>query len=222
MIKLTPRLAAVADTVNKCDCFLDVGTDHAYLPAYIVETGISNRAIASDINPNPLKNAQKTLEEYGMDGKIELRLSAGFENIKPCEAQEIAVCGMGGIMIADMINATDWLRDGNIHLILQPMTHFEDVRHALFDNGFSIETEKTVCEDRHVYLIVSARYTGEKSEHEPYEYYVGNLPKSDGETDKRFVEKVLKSLYNKYNGTKDEKTLELIRSIENAQGKGNI
>lgn len=222
MIKLTPRLAAVADTVKKCDCFLDVGTDHAYLPAYIVENKISNRAIASDINPNPLKNAKKTLEEYGMDGKIELRLSAGFENIAPREAQEIAVCGMGGIMIADMISSTEWLRDKNIHLVLQPMTHFEDVRRALFDNGFEIYRERTVCEDSRVYLVLSVGYSGEIRRHEPYEYYVGSLPESECETDKMFVAKVLKSLYNKYNGTKDEKTLELIRSIENAQGKGNI
>ena len=96
------------------------------------------------------------------------------------------------------------------------MTHFEDVWRALFDNGFLIEAEKTVCEDKRVYLIISARYSGVKSEHKLYEYYVGNLPKSDNETDKLFVEKVLKSLYNKYNGTKDEKILELIRSIENA------
>ena len=107
MIKLTPRLDAVAGMVNNCDTFLDVGTDHAYLPAYIVENKISKRAIASDINPNPLMNAQKTLDEYSLADKITLRLSAGFENIEPYEAQEIAVAGMGGIMIADMINATE-------------------------------------------------------------------------------------------------------------------
>lgn len=216
MIKLTPRLDAVAGMVNNCDTFLDVGTDHAYLSAYIVKNKIANRAIASDINPNPLMNAQKTLDEYSLADKITLRLSAGFENIEPYEAQEIAVAGMGGIMIADMINATEWLRDEKIHLILQPMTHFEDVWRALFDNGFLIEAEKTVCEDKRVYLIISARYSGVKTEHKLYEYYVGDLPKSDNETDKLFVGKVLKSLYNKYNGTKDEKILELIRSIENA------
>ncbi len=222
MIKLTPRLKAVADLICECDCFLDVGTDHAYLPAYIIENRISKKAIASDINPNPLKNAEKTLEEYGLTQKIELRLSAGFENIIPFSAQEIAIAGMGGIMISDMINATSWLKDERVHLVLQPMTHFENVRRALFENGFEIDKECTVAEDKRVYVVMSARYTAAKREHEPYEEYVGTLAFSKNESDILFVKKVLDALYKKYNGTHSEETLEIIRSIENAQSKTDI
>lgn len=217
MTKLTPRLQTVADLIEKCDCFLDIGTDHAYLPAYIIEKGIAKKAIASDINPNPLKNAKKTLEEEGLEEKIALRLSAGFENIKENEAQEIAIAGMGGMMIAEMIANTPWLKNKKIHLVLQPMTHFECVRRELYNNGFEVDAELTVSEGERVYLVLSARYCGEVSEKAPHWLYLGNLLKSENETDKKLVKKVLKMLYKKYEFEKDGEISEIIRSVENAE-----
>lgn len=218
MIKLTPRLKAVADMLEKCECFLDVGTDHAYLPAYIVEKGVAKRAIASDINPNPLKNALKTLEEEGLESKIELRLSAGFENIRENEAEQIAVAGMGGIMIAEMIENTAWLKNPDLHLVLQPMTHFELVRKALHSNGFEIDREVTVSEGERAYLVMSARYSGEVSEKPPYWFYFGDLLKSEKESDKMIVRKIKKTLSLKNKFTSDEEITEVLRSIENAEG----
>ncbi len=223
MVKLTPRLMLVASAVNKCRRFADIGTDHAYLAAYLIENGVAELAVASDINPNPLKNAQKTLAEEKLSDKVELRLSDGFKNIEPHEAQEIAVAGMGGIMIAEMLLNTPWLKDRGKHLVLQPMTHSEDVRYALLDNGFEIVNEKTVREGERIYLVISARYSGEIKEHPLYRYYVGNLLNSGDKTDRAYAEKILKSLKKKYEGTlkagrEDKKTLEIIRSIENAEG----
>lgn len=218
MIKLTPRLKAVADMLEKCECFLDVGTDHAYLPAYIVEKGVAKCAIASDINPNPLKNALKTLEEEGLESKIELRLSAGFENIRENEAEQIAVAGMGGIMIAEMIENTAWLKNPDLHLVLQPMTHFELVRKALHSNGFEIDLELTVNEGERAYLVMSARYLGEVPEKPPYWFYFGDLLKSEKESDKMIVRKIKKTLSLKNEFTSDEEITEVLRSIENAEG----
>lgn len=223
MIKLTPRLQLVADMVNKCESFLDVGTDHAYLPAYLIEQLKTKHAIASDINPNPLENAKKTISEENVEASVELRLSDGFCNIGINEAQEIAIAGMGGIMIADMITNTAWLKSCNIHLVLQPMTHCEKVRQALADNGFETLEEKTVAEGKRIYIVISARYKG-KIENKPlYWYYIGNLLHSKSDTDREYAEKTLKSLKKKYDGIKktgkeDIKTLEIIRSIENAYG----
>ena len=218
MVKLTDRLLCVAQLVEKCDCFLDIGTDHAYLPAYLIEKGVANRAIASDINPNPLKNAQSTLDEEDLTDRVELRLSDGFKNIKPDEATEIAVAGMGGIMISEMLENTAWLKNPVYHLVLQPMTHFENVRHALNENGFEIIAEQTVKEGSRVYLVISARYSGKKDEKPPYWYYLGNLIFSDIESDKAFCAKVVRTLTKKYEGSKDETAYEALRSIENAKG----
>lgn len=219
MIKLTERLQCIAELVEKCDCFLDIGTDHAYLPAYLIENGVAKRAIASDINPNPLKNAEKTLEAENLSEKIELRLSDGFENINPDEATEIAVAGMGGIMIAEMLEKTPWLRDEKYRLILQPMTHFYDVRKALNENGFEIITEKAVEEGKRVYLVICARFTGKTAQKDEGWYYFGSLISSENEADKKYIKKVVTSLKKKFNGSGDKSAEAALRSYENAKGK---
>ncbi len=218
MIKLSTRLLCVARLVGKCECFLDIGTDHAYLPAYLIENSVAVRAIASDINPNPLKNARSTLESEGLSDRVELRLSDGFENIKPYEATQIAVAGMGGIMIAEMLEKTAWLKNEKYHLVLQPMTHFEDVRRALNENGFEILREQTAMEGKRVYLVISAQYTGKTETKPAYWYYVGSLLNSKEKSDIAFCSKVIKALTKKYEGSKDAAALEALRSIENAKG----
>ena len=136
MIKLTNRLKAVAELVTPCDAFADIGTDHAYLPAWLIQNGVVRRAVAADIHKKPLENAQKTISLYGLESQIELRLSDGFAKILPEEAGEIAVAGMGGEQIAAMIEHTPWLKSGDKHLILQPMTHYEDVRRRFVKTAF--------------------------------------------------------------------------------------
>lgn len=214
MIKLTPRLQAVADLVNNCECFLDVGTDHAYLPAYIIQNKIALRAIASDINPNPLMNAKNTLDEEDLNESIELRLSAGLKNIKPDEAQEIAIAGMGGLMISSILEADKWVKNPNIHLILQPMTHAEAVRKTLLENGFEIDKELTVEEDRHIYLIISAKYVGKALEKSPHWIYLGDLLNSEIDSDKKYVDKIIDTIRVKAEHTDDKQLHEALRSIE--------
>ncbi|MGN0555651.1 MAG: class I SAM-dependent methyltransferase [Candidatus Fimenecus sp.] len=194
MLNLTNRLQLVADCVNPCICMADIGTDHAYLPAWCLLNGKTQFAIAADINPNPLANARQTLGTYGLEERIDLRLSDGLQNIAADEAQEIVVAGMGGNQIADMIENTAWLQDNAKHLILQPMTHFEDVRKALLENGFQIETERTTAEGERLYLVISARYSGEKREYPAWYLYAGELVHSKTKTDCLFLEKILARL----------------------------
>lgn len=218
MIKLNDRLHCVADLIEPCDSFLDIGTDHAYLPAYLVQENKTKHAIAGDIAQGPLRNAKRTLRREGLSDLVELRLSDGFENIGEDEATEIAIAGMGGLMISEMLNKTKWLQNERYHLVIQPMTHFEDVRFALNNNGFRVDREVTVTEGRRIYLVLSARYCGEVENKPLHWYYIGSLHKSSVESDRAFAEKIKKSLYKKYKGTKDEITLEILRSIENGEG----
>lgn len=194
MIKLTNRLKAVAELVTPCDAFADIGTDHAYLPAWLIQNGVVRRAVASDIHKKPLENAQKTISLYGLENQIELRLSDGFAKILPEEAGEIAVAGMGGEQIAAMIENTPWLKTGDKHLILQPMTHYEDVRRALCENGFSILCEKTAAEGERVYLVISACYTGAAEAKPEWYYYAGKLTDDPTGTNDLLLQKILKRL----------------------------
>lgn len=225
MIKLTNRLKAVAELVMPCNTFLDIGTDHAYLPAWLILNGVVCRAVASDIHEKPLENAQKTISLYGLEGKVDLRLSDGFAKILPNEAEEIAIAGMGGEQIADMIANTPWLKNSNTHLILQPMTHYEDVRRALCENGFLILCEKTVAEGERVYLVISARYTGATEVKPKWYYYAGTLTDDPTGTNSLLLEKILKRLKKRAVSVapSDPKTAEhlesIIKEIENERRK---
>lgn len=225
MIKLTNRLKAVAELVAPCDAFVDIGTDHAYLPAWLIQNGVVRRAVAADIHKKPLENAQKTISLYGLENQIELRLSDGFAKILPEEAEEIAVAGMGGEQIAAMIENTPWLKTGDKHLILQPMTHYEDVRRALCENGFSILCEKTVTEGERVYLVISARYTGAVEEKPEWYYYAGKLTDDPTGTNDLLLQKILKRLKKRAVSVapSDPETAEhlesIIKEIENERRK---
>ena len=109
-MKLDSRLMAIANLVSKNRIFADIGTDHAYLPVYLVENGIVNRAIAADLRVGPLDNAKETVVSHNLTDKIEMRLSDGLDNFKENEAQEIAVAGMGGLLIASCVERTKWLK----------------------------------------------------------------------------------------------------------------
>ena len=64
-LELQPRLQAIADWVRPGARIADVGTDHGYLPVWLLQTGVVEYAIASDINESPLEHARRTSREYG-------------------------------------------------------------------------------------------------------------------------------------------------------------
>ena len=100
MIVLSPRLKTAADMVRKGVVAADIGTDHAYLPSYLVLSGICPRALACDLRKGPLENAAETLEHWNIADKITLRLSDGLDELSAGEADDIIMAGMGGILIA--------------------------------------------------------------------------------------------------------------------------
>lgn len=194
-MKLDSRLMAIANMVRKNKTFADIGTDHAYLPVYLVEKGIINRAVAADLRVGPLDNAKETVVSYGFTDKIELRLSDGLDNFKENEVQEIAVAGMGGLLISSFVERTKWLKNSDIHLILQPMTHIEELRKTLFDNGFIIDNEVVAEDGDKLYIIISAYYYGDATAFTDFDLIVGRLPINQDELSKKYLSKI----YTKYN-----------------------
>lgn len=221
-MKLTNRLLAAANFIEPCVCLADIGTDHAYLPAYCLLNGLCQYAIAADIREKPLANARKTLAACGLIEQVELRLSDGLRNFSPNEVSQIAIAGMGGNQIADMITETPWLQADGVHLILQPMTHFEDVRRALLENGFSIEQETVATEGERLYLVMSARYCGECRSCSDAYAYAGTLPQSKEPQALAFLQKTLERLRKRALALETRDTLEAARlkktveEIENA------
>ena len=197
MLTLTKRLQAVANTVNQSTLFCDVGTDHAYLPTYLLLTKKVGKAYASDIRKGPLDSARRTAIEYKVEDKMDLILSDGLDSISH-DITEIAIAGMGGVMIADIIKRAEWLKDKKYHLVLQPMTKIAHLRKALYQYGFEIEYETAVVDDKRPYTVMSVRYFGKCEEVTELFSYIGKLsPKGDG---KFYFEKQIKKLDRKING----------------------
>ena len=120
-LELTPRLQMLANWVPQGARFADIGTDHAYLPVWLMLQGRLHSAIASDLRKGPLERAKETGRTYGAEG-IDYRLANGLADIRPEETDVIAIAGMGGETIAAILEAAPWTADGQHTLLLQPMT----------------------------------------------------------------------------------------------------
>ncbi len=179
MLNIGPRLMCAASMVESSRKIVDIGTDHAYLPSYLVVNGKAEDVLACDIGIMPLKNAEKTVKTFGLENKIKLRISDGLKSVSPDEADEIVICGMGGNLISEILSDAQWIKRKGMHLVLQPMTHSEDVRLYLCSNGFVISEERFVIDNKKVYCCISAHFTGSVSEIDPGFCYFGFLPPTD-------------------------------------------
>ncbi|MBE6802770.1 MAG: SAM-dependent methyltransferase [Ruminococcaceae bacterium] len=196
-VNLTPRLSAAASLVRGGGIIADIGTDHGYLPVYLIQSGRVKGAIAADIGKMPLQNAAKTIENYDLDNVISLRLSDGLREFSEGDADEYVFAGMGGTLIAEKLAETPWIKNSNLHFVFQPQSRAEDLRKFLFENGFSINNELAVHEGRRVYITFDANYTGENKPFTDADCFIGKLPHT--EDSHKHLSLQLTRLKEKYN-----------------------
>ncbi len=173
MIKLNSRLLTVSECAREDVVLYDVGTDHAYLPVYLVQSGKTRRAVASDISEGPISHARDIIAENGLSDKIETILSNGLDRIAleyPCD---VAVAGMGGDTIISIIDKKAGLRDERAHLLLQPMTKQYEVRKYLLENGFDIYDERLAEDGGRIFQIICAEYIGKSRDVSDFELMLG-------------------------------------------------
>lgn len=164
-VTLDKRLALCASEVSG-DYVCDIGTDHAYLPAELVLSGKCSRAVAADIGKGPLAAARQTLVKYGVSDRVKTVLSDGLCDIDTAGVTDIVIAGMGGELIADILRRGYELGkfDGNVSLILQPMTRASYLRRFLCSEGYDIISEKAATDGRFCYAVIKARTGGIKRE----------------------------------------------------------
>ena len=161
-LSISKRLDAICSFVSPGAVLLDVGTDHAYVPIYLIGNGIVDRAWASDINPGPLMIAEENARVYGLSEKIVFYLSDGLDSCRCYENKydHIVIAGMGGELIFDILNRSHFVREYRPLLILQPMTMQPYLRRELSSHGFSILKDIVVFEDNKFYTVMTCRYDG--------------------------------------------------------------
>ncbi len=155
-VELTPRLRLAAELVPHGARLADIGTDHAYLPAWLLLEGRIPSAIAADLREGPLARARETARQYGCGGRMEFRLCDGLSGISPEEVDAVVVAGMGGETIAGILQAAPWVRTRGVELILQPMSTQPELRRWLEDNGMEIRTERLAREGDSLYVVMAA------------------------------------------------------------------
>lgn len=167
---LTPRLRAIAEQVPEGARLADIGTDHGYLPVWLVLNGVAGSAIAADLRQGPLARARRTAARYGVEGKLSFRLCDGLAGIAPEEADVISIAGMGGDTIAAILAAAPWTRDKA--LLLQPMTAQPELRLWLQTHGYAIRGERVAREGQRLYCVLAAS-GGEMPPLSPGELWAG-------------------------------------------------
>ncbi len=169
---LSPRLNVIANKVLNNACVVDIGTDHAYIPIYLVKKGISSFAIASDVRKGPISKALNNVRKYGLDDKISVRLGNGLKSVAIGEVDTIIVAGMGGMLICDILSESIELLKTIKRIILQPMTGIEDVRGWLSKNDFKIIDEELVKDAGTIYTVIVAERGTDIIKDDIY-YYIG-------------------------------------------------
>lgn len=171
--KLDNRLLTVASCVEKGAYLADVGTDHAYLPIHLAENGMLSGAVASDIHKGPLESARKNIADAGLCDLIHTELCDGLCGIEKYPVTDIAIAGMGGMMIAGILEAAPFIRERKTRLILQPMQHIPELRRELAQKGYRIEKETQTMAEGKFYQIICAVYDGEARTISELEAYLG-------------------------------------------------
>lgn len=212
-IQLDHRLSAIAQKVRPQAYFADIGTDHGYLPVYLVQSGRISRAVAADINPKPLEQAKQTISRYGLEEQITACLSDGLIAVDP-EAEDIAVAGMGGELIAQILSGVAWIKSPDKRLLLQPMTQDPYLRQYLAQEGFSILDEIAAQDGRHLYIIFEVQYTGNAAMLSELDAYTGKCLYKRDVLSQNYIERKYRRLCKIAEGLKKAGNLPLAAQNE--------
>lgn len=158
MIKISERLCMAASLVSEGNRLADVGTDHGYVPIYLLQQQRIPHAIAMDINRGPLERAKEHVRLYQLEEYIETRLSDGVEALMPGEADTILLAGMGGGLVMHILEAGREVCHAARELVLQPQSELSRVRRFLEAEGYVVEAEEMVYEDGKYYPMMRVHY----------------------------------------------------------------
>ncbi len=173
-MELSKRLKAVAELVTPGQKIADIGTDHAYIPIWLVEEKRAVSAIAMDINQGPLAKAKENIELHGLSSYIETRLSDGMKKLCPNEADSVIIAGMGGGLVMKILEDVKEKPLGIREWILQPQSELRRVREYLLASGYQVIAEDMVLDEGKFYPMMKV-IRGEKESYREEELCYGKL-----------------------------------------------
>lgn len=219
-MNLSPRLKKIVDFVPKNSIVADIGTDHGYVPKYLMDEGISKHVIATDISKGSLQKTIDYIKEENLEEEIGARLGNGLEPILPFEVDTAIIAGMGGILITEILAESMFKAKSINTLILQPMVGSVELRKFLHGSGFRIVDEDIVKEGDKYYEIIVAKSGLQKFDND-FDYEISPvllkrnnpLTRELIETRLRINEKIMESLSDKTGEKSKTRLLELDRIV---------
>lgn len=157
---LSKRLHRVGEFVPEGSILADIGSDHAYLPAYLVLNKRIESAIAGEVVEGPFQSAKNLVAELNLTSSIQVRKGDGLDVLNLAdEVDAISICGMGGTLIKDILDRgyENNRLSGNEVLLLQPNVGEKTLRTWLMDYSYIIIEEDIVRENEKTYEIIIAK-----------------------------------------------------------------
>lgn len=143
------RIEAIASLVPNDAFVLDIGTDHAYLPIYLIKNNIAKYVYASDVAEGAINQAIANINKYNLNDRIKTYLTDGIKDI-PRDYNVITISGMGTETIKQIL-------DNNLFLdtyIIQSNNDLYDLRKFFNQNNYKIEKEIIIYEGKIYYSII--------------------------------------------------------------------
>lgn len=190
MLNLSERLLCIASLINEGERVADIGTDHAYLPIYLRQSGRCPFVLACDIKKMPLESAKRNVKDCHADG-IDFRLCDGLSGIYEDEVDCVVIAGMGGECIAGILE-NSWAKGSGKRFILQPMNSPEFLREYL-QNGYTFVSERAVTDSGRTYTVIEVLGKDDPNKREDGFIFTGLLD-PEKKQDRIFLEKQLKRL----------------------------
>ena len=157
MIKLSPRLKALADFIDDNSNVVDIGCDHGLLDIYLIQNKKNIKVIASDVNENALNNAKNNIKKYKLESKITTVLSNGLDNIDTTNIDTIVIAGMGAhTAVGILYNNLKKLKNVK-KLVIQSNNDLDFLRYKVTKIGYYIAKEELVLDSGIIYTIVEFR-----------------------------------------------------------------
>lgn len=156
-MKLSERLQLIADEINKGETMADIGTDHGFLPLYLLESGKCPHVVMADISAGSLQKAEDNCKLLHPERTYDLRLGNGIDVLKDGEVDVVVMAGMGGLLICDILEWNLAKSRSIKRYVLQPRNNVGRLRYWLAANGFTITKESLVREGKFLCEILTVQ-----------------------------------------------------------------